>query len=233
MTSNPSQPAPEWPAAGPAPSEPLEALPAPEGGLPAHGDRWQTGPAGRVRTGPQSHWQDGPLPTAQAPWPVPAGAAQQATGPRAPVAAPDPPDQAALPDSAGSRDPAGSPDPASPPASPGERRLATLSYLGVPFLGPLVPLAIYLIKRRASGFVRRHSAQAVNLSITALVYSFCILILGAMLALGSILLALVIGVALAVVLWLAALAYVIAACASTNRGGSCRIPAWLCATIVR
>jgi len=232
MTSNPSQPAPEWPAAGPVPSEPLKALPAPEGGFPAHEDRWQTGPQGRVRPGPQRHWQGDPPPTAHAPWPgsagQPAGAAQAATGPRARATAPDLPDQAAPPDLAAPPDP----EPV-PAASPGERRLAKLGYLGVPFLGPLVPLAIYLMKRRASGYVRRHSAQAVNLSITALLYTFCILILGAMLALGSILLALLIGVALAVAVWLATLAYVLAACASANRGGSYQIPAWLCATIVR
>jgi uncharacterized protein len=108
-----------------------------------------------------------------------------------------------------------------------------IGYLSVPFLGPLVPLAIYLTRGRASAYVRRHSAQAVNLSITALLYAFCILVLGAMLALGSILLALVIGVALGVALWLATLAYVMATSASANRGASYQIPAWLCATIVR
>ena len=108
-----------------------------------------------------------------------------------------------------------------------------LSYLGVPFLGPVIPLVIYLVKRRTSAFVRYHSAQALNLSITALLYTICVLILGAMLALDSIDVALVIGVPLAAALWLAILAYVILAGVRANRGRCYRIPAWLCATVVR
>jgi uncharacterized Tic20 family protein len=131
--------------------------------------------------------------------------------------------------------------PAAAPADPAGRlvpdandhRLAMLSYLGVPFLGPVIPLSIYLIKKRASAFVRYHSAQALNLSITALLYTICVLILGTMLALDSIDVALVVGVTLAAALWLATLSYVILAGSRANRGRSYRIPAWLCATIVR
>jgi uncharacterized Tic20 family protein len=124
-------------------------------------------------------------------------------------------------------------DPAAPPAADlNDHRLAMLSYLGVPFLGPVIPLVIYLIKKRASAFVRYHSAQALNLSITALLYTICILILGTMLALDSIVFALIAGVTLAVVLWLATLVYVILAGSRANRGRYDRIPGWLCATIV-
>jgi len=108
-----------------------------------------------------------------------------------------------------------------------------LGYLGVPFLGPAIPLVIYLIKRRASAFVRYHSAQALNLSVTALLYAICVLILGTMLALDSIVVALIIGVTLALALWLATLSYVILAGSRANQGRYYRIPAWLCATIVR
>jgi uncharacterized protein len=125
-------------------------------------------------------------------------------------------------------------EPAGPPAADlNDHRLAMLSYLGVPFLGPVIPLVIYLIKKRASAFVRYHSAQALNLSITALLYTVCILILGTMLSLDSIVFALIVGVMLAVVLWLATLAYVILAGSRANRGGYYRIPGWLCATMVR
>ena len=125
-------------------------------------------------------------------------------------------------------------EPASLPVTDAnDHRLAMLSYLGVPFLGPVIPLVIYLVKRRASGFVRYHSAQALNLSITALLYTICILILGSMLALDSINVALIAGVPLAVALWLATLSYVILAGSRANRGHSYRIPGWLCATMVR
>jgi uncharacterized Tic20 family protein len=113
-------------------------------------------------------------------------------------------------------------DPAGlPAADTNDHRLAMLSYLGVPFLGPVIPLGIYLTRRRASAFVRYHSAQALNLSITA------------MLALDSIVVALVVGVALAAALWLATLGYVILAGSRANRGHTYRIPGWLCATLVR
>jgi len=108
-----------------------------------------------------------------------------------------------------------------------------LSYLGVPFLGPLVPLVTYLVKRHTSGFVRYHAVRALNLSISALLYTFCVLILGAMLALDSLVFALVISVPLTAALWLAVLGYVIRAASSANRGDSYQIPAWICATIVR
>ena len=125
-------------------------------------------------------------------------------------------------------------EPASLPVTDAnDHRLAMLSYLGVPFLGPMIPLGVYLTRRRGSAFVRSHSAQALNLSITALLYTVCILILATMLALDSIVVALVVGVALAAALWLATLGYVILAWSRANRGDYYRIPGWLCATLVR
>ena len=125
-------------------------------------------------------------------------------------------------------------EPASLPVTDAnDHRLAMLSYLGVPFLGPMIPLGVYLTRRRGSAFVRSHSAQALNLSITALLYTVCILILATMLALDSVVVALVVGVALAAALWLATLGYVILAGCRANRGHSYRIPGWLCATLVR
>jgi uncharacterized Tic20 family protein len=114
---------------------------------------------------------------------------------------------------------------------PGDERLATLSYLGVPFLGPLVPLVIYLFKGRSSAYTRRHAAQALNLSVTTLLFAVCVLILGTMLALDSIVVALIVAVPLAVALWLVTLAYVIVAGSSANRGDYYPIPSWICASI--
>lgn len=119
------------------------------------------------------------------------------------------------------------------PAAPGEQRLAVLSYLGVPFLGPCVPLLIYLLTGRRRGYLRRHSAQALNLSVTMLLYGICALIAVAMLALDSTTVALALVLPLAAALWLVIVSYVIAAAASARRGGFRQIPGWLCATIVR
>jgi uncharacterized protein len=232
MTSNPPQPTPEWATSGPASSAPLDALPAAADGFQAAADRFQTGPQDRIhtrsragsRTGPQGRVPGRPgwWPTAPTPRPGPDGAQSAdrpapGTGPQPPAAAPQPGESASRPG----------------PAEPGDERLATLSYLGVPFLGPLLPLAVYLLKRRASAYVRNHSAQALNLSITAVLYTVCVLILGTMLALDNIVVALIVVVPLAVALWLITLGYVIVAGSAANRGDYYPVPAWLCATIVR
>lgn len=128
---------------------------------------------------------------------------------------------------------AGAGDAPAAPAQPGDQRLAALGYLGVPLLGPCLPLLIYLFSKRKSGYVRRHSAQAVNLSLTAALYGICGLIAWAMLALDSIDVALMVVVPLVAVLWLVSLGYAVMASVSASRGGCRRIPAWLCATIVR
>jgi len=219
MSSNPSRPTPEWPAS----SEPLDALPAADGGFAAPPERYHTGPQDAFHTGPQDPVPGGGAarwPTTRSPWPKP-GVAQAAGGPgpeagqRPAAAAPATAQPAAAPGS----------------ADPGDERLATLSYLGVPFLGPLVPLAIYLFKGRSSAYTRRHAAQALNLSITTLLFAICVLILGTMLALDSIVVALIIAVPLAVALWLVTLAYVIVAGSSASRGDYYSIPSWICASI--
>ena len=218
MTSNPSQPTPEW-----ASSEPLEGLPLAEDGFPAPDGRWHTGPLELWQSGPQGRPQGRPRgggrwPTTRSPWPGPAAdrpasVLERGTGKQFMAAA----------------GPAGG----AGPAEPGDERLATLSYLSVPFLGPLVPLFVYLIRKRSSAFVRRQSVQALNLSITTLIYTFCALILGTMLALDSITVALIIVVPLFVLLWLITLIYVIVAASRAGRGDYFRIPAWLCATMLR
>ncbi len=112
-------------------------------------------------------------------------------------------------------------------------RLATFSYLSVPCLGPAVPLAVCLLRRRASACVRGHSAQALNLAVTALLYGICVLILGGMLALDSLAVALVVAVPVGAALWLVTLTYAFRAGLRASQGGDFRIPSWLCATIVR
>jgi uncharacterized protein len=221
MTSKPPQPTPEWATSGPASSAPFDALPTAADGFQAAADPFRagshTGPQSGLRTGPGDRVPGGPgrWPTTPAPRPGP-GNTQSADRP-APGTGPQPPPAASRPG----------------PAEPGDERLATLSYLGVPFLGPLVPLILYLLKGRASGYVRSHSAQALNLSITALLYAVCDLILGTMLALDSVVVALIVVLPVAVALWLITLGYVIVAGSAANRGDYYPVPAWLCATIVR
>src|SRR5260370_23738211 len=140
MTSNPQQPTPEWPTSGPACSEPLEGLPLAEDGFPAPDGRWHTGPLDPWQTGPQGRVRaGGRWPATRAPWPgqasdLPARLRERGTGEQVMVAAPEP----------------------GGAVEAGDERLATLSYLSVPFLGPVVPLGLYLIKKRASAYVRRH-----------------------------------------------------------------------------
>jgi uncharacterized protein len=222
MTSNPPQPTPEWAA-----SAPLDPLSAAASGFQAAAGRFQagnrthtSGSQGGFGTGPQNRVPGTP------------GGARGWPATPAPRPGPDDTQSADRPaPEAGPQSQAAASKPS--PAEPGDERLATLSYLGVPFLGPLVPLAVYLLKWRASAYVRSHSAQALNLSITTLIYTVCVLILGTMLALDSIVVALVVALPLAVALWLITLGYVIVAGSAANRGDYYPVPAWLCATIVR
>ena len=117
-------------------------------------------------------------------------------------------------------------------SQPSDRR-AVLSYLGVPFLLFLPPLAVYLITLRTSPLTRRHAAQALNLSITLVLYSICALILGGLLALDTVGVAVLIGVSLLAALWLVTLIYLVRAGIAASRGTFYAIPRWLCATLVR
>jgi uncharacterized protein len=159
--------------------------------------------------------------------------------PGRPTAWPDLPAASARPDSPGSfgavpaAQQAGDGTGPPPVAEPGDEFLATISYVGVPLLGPCVPLLVYLFRKRKSEYVRRHSAQALNLSVTALLYGVCALIVAAMLALDSIVVALVAVVPLVAALWLTTLGYVIATSSRARQGGFRSVPGWLCAPIVR
>jgi uncharacterized Tic20 family protein len=115
----------------------------------------------------------------------------------------------------------------------GDERWAVISYLGVPFLGFLPPLAVYLIKAGHPGFARDHATQALNLSITVILYNICALILAGLLALDSVDAALVLMVPLLAGLWIITLAYLLLAGLAASRGEGYRIPAWLCASLVR
>jgi uncharacterized membrane protein len=134
--------------------------------------------------------------------------------------------------------PAGREPPAPPLRSAGEHvqairdseaSLATFGYLSAIFLGPIVPLVIYLLLGRKSAFTRFHAATAVNLSLTAALYGISCLILGGLLLLDSITVALVIGLTLGSALWLTMLKYLIRGVVAASHSEDFEVPSWICA----
>jgi uncharacterized membrane protein len=108
-----------------------------------------------------------------------------------------------------------------------------LGYLAAIFLGPLIPLVLYLIGRRKSPFRRFHAATAFNLSFTGLLYALCCLILCGLLLLDSLTVALAVTIPLALGLWLSVLLYLIRGIGAANRGELYDVPAWICAQIAK
>jgi uncharacterized Tic20 family protein len=110
---------------------------------------------------------------------------------------------------------------------------ATTGYLGAIFLGPVIPLVVYVIGRRRSPFMRYHAATALNLSLTWTLYAVCCVIIGGLLLLDSLTTALVVVLPLAFVLWLAMLGYLIRGIGAANRGERHEVPGWICARIAK
>ncbi|MFZ0193117.1 MAG: DUF4870 domain-containing protein [Streptosporangiaceae bacterium] len=114
-----------------------------------------------------------------------------------------------------------------------EAKPAMLGYLAAIFLGPLIPLVMYLIGRHRSPFRRFHAATAFNLSLTGLLYALCCLILAGLLLLDSVTVALVVAIPVALVIWLTMLKYLIRGIGAANRGERYEVPAWICAQIAK
>jgi len=106
-------------------------------------------------------------------------------------------------------------------------------YLAAMFLGPPIPLVMYMIGRRSSPFRRFHAATALNLSLTGLLYALCCLILGGMLLLDSLTAALVVVIPVALVLWLTVLKHLIRGIGAAHRGERYEPPGWICAQIAK
>jgi len=114
-----------------------------------------------------------------------------------------------------------------------EARPAMFGYLAAIFLGPPLPLVMYMIGRRRSPFRRFHAATALNLSLTGLLYALCCLILCGMLLLDSLTAALVVVIPVALVLWLTVLKHLIRGIGAAHRGERYAPPAWICAPIAK
>ena len=114
----------------------------------------------------------------------------------------------------------------------GDIRPATFGYLGAIVLGPVIPLVVYAAGSRRSPFMRYHAATAVNLSLTAMLYGLCCLILGGLLALDSTIVALVVAIPAGLVIWASMLWYLVRGVISANRGERREMPDWICAHIV-
>jgi len=115
----------------------------------------------------------------------------------------------------------------------GDARLAMLGYLTVPLFGFVVPLAVYLRHLRGPGWTRAHAAQALNVWITAMLYDISALIMGAVLALDSPQIALIVFGPLVVGVWLATLRLLLHAATAASDGREYTFPGWLCSRIVR
>jgi len=126
----------------------------------------------------------------------------------------------------------GGPDGA-PRVRDGEARLAVFGYLGAIFLGPVIPLVIYLTRSRTRPLLRYHAARAVNLSVTGLLYGLCCLILGGLLLLDSLIVALVVAVPIGLGIWLTVLRYLIRGLGAANHGEQYEVPGWICAPIAK
>ena len=110
--------------------------------------------------------------------------------------------------------------------------LAALGYLGVIFFAFLPALVIYIAKGRSAPYLRYHAAQAVNVSVTVLLFDLCALIVGGMLALDAVAVSLSIVVPLVTLLWLVVLVYIVRMALATARGEVYELPAWLCVNLL-
>jgi uncharacterized Tic20 family protein len=110
---------------------------------------------------------------------------------------------------------------------------ATSGYLGAVFLGPVVPLFVYLTRGSKSPFLRYHAAMAANLSLTGILYGLCCLIIGGLLVLDSVAAALIIALPLVLLVWLLLLRNLIRGVTAASRGEELEVPPWLCARMIK
>ncbi len=119
-----------------------------------------------------------------------------------------------------------------PPPSRSAELFGTLSYLGGIVAGPIVPLIVYLAGRNASAFVRSHASQALNVTLTVLLYAISGTIIGVLLSFDSRNAALAVMVPIAAAGWVTMVVYLVRGATAAVRGEFREIPAWICASLV-
>jgi uncharacterized membrane protein len=119
-----------------------------------------------------------------------------------------------------------------PPPSWGEELSATLGYAGAIITGPVLPLVFYIAVRNASDFVRSHAAQALNVTLTVLLYAISGAIVGALLSFDSPYVALAVMLPATAIVWVIMVVQLTRAATAARRGEFRRIPSWICASLV-
>jgi uncharacterized Tic20 family protein len=115
----------------------------------------------------------------------------------------------------------------------GDVTWATFGYLGTIFLGPVIPLLVYLIRSGKSPFLRYHAATAANLALTGVLYGLCCVIIGGVLLLDSVTVALVIALPLGFAVWVLLLRNLIRGVIAASRGEDLEVASWICAPLIK
>jgi uncharacterized membrane protein len=123
--------------------------------------------------------------------------------------------------------------PGYPPPSPREERLGALGYVGAIVIIPVVPLLVYLTRRQASQYVHSHSAQALNVALTCLLYAISGAIVGLLLALDSGVVALAVMLPVAAIAWGVLIWHLMRGASAAARGDYLEMPHWICSPFVR
>ena len=119
------------------------------------------------------------------------------------------------------------------PRGPADDHLwALLSYLLTFVAGILAPLIVYLVKMNESRYVRYHAAQALNMSITWVIYTFCAFFLGLIVAVATKGWGLVLVIPVFIAYAVANLVYLILAAIAANRGEYYQVPTTISLPIV-
>jgi uncharacterized protein len=132
----------------------------------------------------------------------------------------------------GPTNPAGNPLGYGPRGPSDDHLWSLLAYLLTFVASILAPLIIYLVKINESPYVRYHAAQSLNMSITAVIYSFGGLLVGLPLAIVTHGFGLLLIVLFLIGFGIAHLVFLILAAIAANRGELYRVPAAICFPLV-
>jgi hypothetical protein len=118
-------------------------------------------------------------------------------------------------------------------ATQAEETLSATAYLGAIVLGPLAPLVVYLARPRTSWYVRWHAAQALNVSLTGLLYAVSGAIVGVLLSFDSVTAALIVMGPVALAAWVVIVVYLVRGAVNASRGDMYSLPAWICSPLIK